>query len=381
VVEETKNRMSRHDIYYWKCDRPAAFHGTGPRPRADEVSEEEIRFALEDHFHPETLTLSPAAGQGNHLTWNAEIDGASMFLRIENGPEGDGYLEMESVILGEVAKTGVPVPRVLGCDASRTRVPFAWQALECIPFPDLNQWQKAGTLDADAVAFAIGESVAKWQGICPVGICPVGFGPFNLDAWREGRGLRGWHGGSADYFRLRLEDHLAALVTGGFLDHAQRAEIVAAIDEHSSLLEIGQGCLVHKDLALWNVLGPRDRVAAFIDFDDAISGDSMDDLSLLACFHDAGFLQQAFAGYASKREFPADHLRRFWLHLLRNIIVKAVIRLGAGYFNRDSGFFLIGSGASGVDLRRFTEDRLALALRGLREDAPLTFLDKIANRT
>ncbi len=376
MVEETKHRMSRRDIYYWKCDRPAAFHGTGPRPRADEVSEAAIRFALEDHFHPETLTLSPAAGQGNHLTWNAEIDGAPVFLRIENGPEGDGYLEMESAILGEVAKTGVPVPRVLGCDASRTRVPFAWQALERIPFPDLNQWQKAGTLDADAVAFAIGENVARWQEICP-----AGFGPYNLNVWREGRGLYGWHGEYSGYFRLRLDDHLTALVTGGFLDHAQRAEIVATIDEHSSLLEIGRGCLVHKDLALWNVLGPRDRVAAFIDFDDAISGDPMDDLSLLACFHDATFLERAFAGYASQREFPSDHLRRFWLHLLRNIIVKAVIRLGAGYFNRDSGFFLIGSGASGADLRRFTEDRLALALRGLREDASLNLLDQIADRT
>ena len=99
--------MSRRDIYYWKCDRPAAFHGTGPRPRGDEVSEEAIRTSLVDHFHPDTLTISPAAGQGNHLTWNAEIDGVPAFLRIENGPEGDDHLEMESAVLGEVAKVGV----------------------------------------------------------------------------------------------------------------------------------------------------------------------------------------------------------------------------------------------------------------------------------
>lgn len=368
--------MSRRDIYYWKCDRPAAFHGTGPRPRADEVSEDAIRFALEGHFHPETLTLSPAAGQGNHLTWNAEIDGAPVFLRIENGPEGDGYLEMESAILCEVAKTGVPVPRVLGCDASRTRVPFAWQALERIPFSDLNHWQKAGALDADAIAFVIGENVAKWQGISP-----AGFGPFNLEAWREGRGLRGWHGGYADYFRLRLSAHLDFLVAGSFFTVGRADEIIKVIDENAVLLEIGQGVLVHKDLALWNVLGPPDRIAAFIDFDDAISGDPMDDLSLLACFHDGAFLERAVVGYTTVRSLPDEWRRRFWLHLLRNMIVKAVIRVGAGYFERDSGFFLIGSGTSGADLCRFTEDRLALAVRGLREDAPLTLLDKIANRT
>jgi len=361
--------MSRRDIYYWKCDRPAAFHGTGPGPRTDEVSEEAIREALTEYFHPDTLTLSPAAGQGNHLTWTAEIDGVAAFLRIENGPEGDDHLEMESALLGEVAKAGVPVPRVLGCDASRTRVPFAWQALERIPHPDLNHWVKAGTLDADKVAFEIGRHVALWQTIRP-----TGFGPFDLEPWRQGRGLVGYHVGYADYFHLRLAAHLDFLVAGGFFDEAKRDEIVSAVEANADLLEIGQGVLVHKDLALWNVLGPRDGVAAVIDFDDAISGDAMDDLSLLACFHDAAFLERAFAGYEMMKPLPDEAMRRFWLHLLRNLIVKAVIRVGAGYFARDSGFFLIGSGSSGEDLRRFTKARIETAVRGLREGAGLEIL-------
>jgi Ser/Thr protein kinase RdoA (MazF antagonist) len=29
------------------------------------------------------------------------------------------------------------------------------------------------------------------------------------------------------------------------------------------------GCLVHKDLALWNILGTEREIAAFIDFDDS----------------------------------------------------------------------------------------------------------------
>jgi len=354
--------MSRRNIYYWKCDRPAAFHGTGPNPRADEVPEEALRDALADYFHPYHLTLSPAAGQGNHLTWNAEIDGVAAFLRIENGPEGDDHLEMESAVLGEVAKTGVPVPRVLGCDASRTRVPFAWQALERIPHPDLNHWAKEGTLKADPVAFEIGRNVARWQAIRP-----AGFGPFDLASWRQGKGLVGYHERYADFFRLRLTDHLGFLVTGNFLPPGRAEEIAALIDEHSALLEITEGVLVHKDLALWNVLGPRDRAEAFIDFDDAISGDPLDDLSLLACFHDAPFLERALAGYTSERSLPDEWSPRFWLHLLRNLIVKAVIRVGAGYFARDSKFFLIGAGSAGADLRTFTENRIALAMRGLRE--------------
>jgi hypothetical protein len=68
---------------------------------------------------------------------------------------------------------------------------------------------------------------------------------------------------------------------------------------------------------------------------------------------------------------PSDHLRRFWLHLLRNLIVKAVIRTGNGLFDRDDGYFLIGSGSSGAALRQFTCERLRLTLHGLREEKGL----------
>jgi len=162
------------------------------------------------------------------------------------------------------------------------------------------------------------------------------------------------------------------LTEHGFLANAK--EIREEIENHRALLELPQGCLVHKDLALWNILGARDQIAAFIDFDDAISGDPMDDLSLLACFHDTAFLHRAFEGYQSVRALPEHHLRRFWLHLLRNMIVKAVIRVGAGYFDRDDGFFLIGSGSSGSNLREMTLSRLATALRGLREGCGLDIL-------
>ena len=100
----------------------------------------------------------------------------------------------------------------------------------------------------------------------------------------------------------------------------------------------------------------------------------MDDLSLLACFHDVTFVTRAFEGFQTIRPLPQEHLRRFWLHLLRNMIVKAVIRVGAGYFYRADSFFLIGTGGSGTDLKRFTHERIALAIRGLRSNADLAFL-------
>lgn len=352
--------MSRRDIYYWKCDRPAAFHGTKTRREAVLIITAELKNELQRHFDTKNIGLSLGSGQGNHLTWNAEVNGTAMFVRVENGPEEDGHLAIESALLDQARDAGVTTPKVFGFDVTRTRVPFAWQALERIATPDLNHWFKQSTLEVSSIAFEIGVAVAKWQAITI-----PGFGVLN-DA------LNGFHETYSRYFRLRLDDHLRFLVARGFLSNAE--EITTEMENYRTLLELPQGCLVHKDLALWNILGTRDQIAAFIDFDDAISGDPMDDLSLLACFHDAAFLHRAFEGYQSIRALPEHHLRRFWLHLLRNMIVKAVIRVGAGYFDRDDGFFLIGSGSSGASLREMTHSRLALALRGLREGSGLDIL-------
>jgi fructosamine-3-kinase len=361
--------MSRRNIHYWKCDRPAAFHGTQTRGEPDARIEQQLAEQLRERFRAEHVELQPAGSQGNHLTWTARVGDLDLFVRVENGPELDQHLAVESALLDRVRTAGVATPRVFGCDASRSRVPFAWQALERVSFPDLNHWHRLGQLNAERIAYDIGVNVARWQTIQT-----GGFGPFDLEHWRSDGGLAGYHATYPDYFHLRLEEHLAFLVTKGFLSSAQRDDLRQAITKHTALLALTQGCLVHRDLALWNILGTADQIHAFIDFDDAISGDPMDDLSILACFHDAAFLQRVFAGYTSLRPLPLNHRRRFWLHLLRNMIVKAVIRVGAGYFDRDNRFFLIGSGCSGADLRRFTEQRLALALRGLEQDAQLSCL-------
>lgn len=354
--------MSRKEIHYWKCDRPSAFHGTQTRLVPEKEIEEELGRALKIHFDADSVELIPGSGQGNHLTWLAKVDDIPMFLRVENGPEQDRHLAVESEILDRVRESGVRTPLVHGCDVSRERVPFAWQALELISSPDVNHWRKQDRLDETQIAFAIGVAVATWQNI----LLP-GFGV-------PDENLRGHQETYRDYFHLHLERHLAFLVAKQFLRSGESKEIISTIMAHGTLLELPQGCLVHKDLALWNILGSPESITAFIDFDDAISGDSTDDLSLLGCFHGAPFLFRAIEGYATVRPLAPDFRRRFWLHLLRNMIIKAVIRVGAGYFDRDDQFFLIGTGGTGADLKASTRAKITSSLRGLREDLTIDHL-------
>ena len=353
--------MSRENIYYWKCDRPAAFHGTQEARHGAAEIEPQLSEELKRHFATRDCVISPGSGQGNHLTWCAEVAGKSMFVRVENGPEGDDNLTMESAVMGAVREVGVRTPIVHGLDASRSRVPFAWQALERFETPDLNHWFKRGELDQESVAFQIGVSVAKWQNIRP-----TGYGPLDPLPWACDGNFVGYHSCYRDYFWLRLDEHLLFLVARQFLSRDEAEEMRSEILLHDSLLKLDGGCLVHKDLALWNILGSADHIDAFIDFDDSVSGDPMDDLSLLGCFHDQAFLRRAIEGYESVRTLPPEHARRFWLHLLRNMIVKAVIRVGAGYFDRSDGFFLISAGSNGQSLRETTSEKIKTALRGLR---------------
>lgn len=365
---ETAREHARRSIYYWKCDRPAAFHGTDDNSRRADY-ESQLVAMLQQRYPRQPVALRPAGGQGNHITWVATVEERELFVRIEDGPERDDYLEVESRVLAEVRALGVPAPQVYGVDASRREVPFAWQLLENIPCPDLNQLQKEGRLDVASVAGQIGAAVAQWQTVQP-----RGFGPFDPHILRHENRLEGFHSCYESYFVLHLDRHLRFLVERGFLSDRDAEEMNTEIQHHRGLLALKHGCLVHRDLALWNILGDEDRIAAFIDFDDAVCGDPMDDLSLLACFHDAAFLRRVFEGYQSVRPLPPDARRRFWLHLLRNMIVKAVIRVGAGYFDRDARFFLIGSGATGATLKQFTHERIKTALSGLRAESNLDVL-------
>ncbi|MDR1283661.1 MAG: aminoglycoside phosphotransferase family protein [Opitutaceae bacterium] len=363
----------RSGIYYWKCDRPAALHGVACSTKADgrDASIEADLLALLANEFAGPIQIKPAGGKGNHRTYLLDHGRQTMFVRVEDGPEGDTHLEMESLVMAEVAKTGVPVPRVFFTDATRLHAPFSVQVIEYFDCPDLNHAYKKGCLPLIEVAQAIGQAIARWQNVTV-----AGFGPFDPCTVKHDKALNGYHISYAAYFRLNLARHLQILKSCDFLSETEVSNLVRAIEGIAPpLLHIDRGVLVHKDLALWNIMGTPSGIRAFIDWDDAIAGDPADDLSLLACFHSADVVQAAVDGYTLVRPLPDNFLSRFWLHLLRNMIVKAVIRCESGYFKQTAGgAFLMASGQNGEAFRKFTKERLLSAYRGLTGIRPLSDL-------
>jgi hypothetical protein len=74
-----------------------------------------------------------------------------------------------------------------------------------------------------------------------------------------------------------------------------------------------------------------------------------------------------------RRPLPPAYLTRLWPHLVRNLAVKALIRVGAGYFERDAGLFLHVPGG-GAALRDFTRTRLRAGLAAVDTGAGLSVL-------
>ena len=82
----------RNGVYYWKCDRAAAFHGTAQgAARARPEVESAVRGVVARHFGEQPTMLEAGAGQGNHLTYVVQVAGRRYFVRIEDGPEQERH--------------------------------------------------------------------------------------------------------------------------------------------------------------------------------------------------------------------------------------------------------------------------------------------------
>ncbi|MBK1439080.1 aminoglycoside phosphotransferase family protein [Parapedobacter sp. ISTM3] len=358
----------RKNIYYWKSDR--AFASENTRSTAGSSLPEitiQVRDYLNRHFRNGLINIEPANGQGNHITFTAHYPDGDYFVRLENGPEGDNYMAVESKVMEMVRQHGIPCPLIYLTDVSRTVVPFAIQVMDCVDSSDLNVVDKRGELDLLAVAGTIGRYVALWQSIQP-----GKYGLFNPDVLHSVGRLEGYHDAYEQYFFLNWDVHLEYLRASGFISAYKVAELKELVNGFRPLLQLDTGCLVHKDLALWNILGNDNQITAVIDWDDAVSGDPTDDLSLLGCFHSGDVVLSAIAGYQRVKALPPDFEQRFWLHLLRNIIFKSVIRVKGNYFEKSDKFFLNNPKHKG--LKQFTLDRIDSACEGLRGDKSIDTL-------
>lgn len=356
----------RNDIYYWKCDSPSS------------LVAKQKQFFKEKYASPEFLELAAscivswkgerpaslkgAGCDGNHFAFLVEMkSGERVFLRGDEGQDDD-YMLAESAVMDVARSHGIPTPKTHFLSAGEPGAKVNFQILELIDRSPVDRYHKDGTLDLPGTGRQLGGILRKLHRI------PTpGFGFFDTQRIRRDGSLHGLQPSYASYFQTRIDEHLAYLGQKGFLDGSTLADLRSILREHEGALALEQGSLVHRDPALWNILGTPASVEALIDWDDAVSGDPADDLGMLLCFYDASFMRPLLEGYAGRDTLEPSFIRRIWLHMLRNMLWKAQLRHAMGYFEKASSFFLNMPGQS-TGLREVTLGRIRIAMDFFKHD-------------
>ncbi len=335
----------RNDIYYWKCDSPTPVEQK--RLYNDKYAAADIAALVSDiaqaEFGKAPVSVEAAGGQGNHYTYLLRYPDRTLFFRSDDGVAEDDYMEAENAVMKLVRAHGVPVPEVFASDASKNRFPVRYQILELLTGKSLNSFYDDGTLEVDTIARELGRCMAKIHEIKL-----DGFGFLNTDELRKSGRMVGLDSTNSAYFYKCLDSHIKYLEDTGFLSVDQGVRVEQLFSQHESLLEIDRGSLVHKDMAMWNVIGEPGKISAIIDWDDAVIDDPVDDISILMCFYDERFLTPFLAGYKEVRTLPDDFDTRVNLYLARNMLWKSVIRSYMGYFDMSGDFFLLGKTDGGA---------------------------------
>ncbi|MFW6153720.1 MAG: phosphotransferase family protein [Planctomycetota bacterium] len=351
--------MTREGIFYWKCDRPLDAEAKLRAYAAGHYEGDVLREAqgIVEAFAGIALPpLVPLAIDGNHGAFRFAHGGRDYVLRCDDGRGDDDYLLAESAAMTLLRRRGLPVPAVHATDVSRERHPLRYQIIDFCPQPPLLEHLRAGRLDEPAMASQMAAFLAELHR------CELpGFGFIDTRLLADGDGLHGCLARWSDYFDTCLERHTAYLRDHAVLPVATLDRMVAIFSRERGLLDIDRGVLLHRDFAWWNILGTPDRIAAVIDWDDAVIGDPADDLGIVACFCEPAFFKRLLAAYRLRHPVDEALHARIALSTLRNMAWKMVIRHELGYFNRDSGFFLSALGGDG-SLREQSLDVIDRAL-------------------
>ncbi|MAE61505.1 MAG: hypothetical protein CMJ49_09140 [Planctomycetaceae bacterium] len=352
----------RTDIYYWKCDNPLPM--SEKRVYNDKYGQADITEtvgAIATTFLGEPPDAVRHTGSaGNHYAYLIDHAGMTYFFRSDDGKLDDDYMLAEQAAMELAREHGVPVPHLFACDATLGGHPVRYQIFECVDFPDLNKHDQAGELDREAIGRQVGAILARLHGIRL-----EGFGFINTQKLAASHTIEGLDGSNEAYFDKCLETHLAYLRDVEFLTGEEIREIEALFSRHAGLLGLSQGSLIHKDMAFWNLLGSPTEVAAVIDWDDVVSGDPVDDLSIVRCFYDDDVWRPLLESYQEVRRLPDDFEGRLGLYLTRNMLWKSMIRHYMGYFEITGDFFILNRETED-GLEAATRRRLAMGVAALR---------------
>jgi len=182
-------------------------------------------------------------------------------------------------------------------------------------------------------------------------------------AWEE-KELKGIDSSWKTYFEKCLKRHLSYLGKNNIFDRGILDQITTILAENADLLQLKSGSLLHRDFALWNILGSSDRITTLIDWDNAVIGDAADDIAIMNCFMDRAYMDHLLDAYSQTHPIDKTFNRRISFYTLRNMLWKTMIRHYMRYFDKDESFFLTKN-SEGISLKEFSILKITTAIKEL----------------
>lgn len=217
------------------------------------------------------LRATVIAGGKSNLTY--EVGDGRRTVIVRRPPLGHVLatahdMSREYRVMGALAGTGVPVPRMYAqcADPDVTGAPFyVMEKVAGIPYRSAAELARLGARRTGAICAGMVDTLARLHEVDPNS---VGLGDFGRPEGFLARQVSRWH---------RQLDASGAAPAGGGELHAALAARVPVESDHT---------VVHGDYRLDNLLiDGNDRIAAVIDWEMATLGDPLTDVALLLVYH------------------------------------------------------------------------------------------------
>jgi len=353
---------SRQNVFYWKCDSVQSVEEKRQSYFSNKYNSKltaAARSVACDFVGTESIDFQHLNVDGNHFVYKFTKDKKNYLLRTDDGLGEDNYMLAESSILNELIKNSLPVPNVYETNIEMNDYPFRYQILEFIDAVPLIEHYKENILNLDSIAQQSGKFLSTLHQHQF-----SGFGFIDTEYLKKTNALKGIDLSWKVYFEKCLTKHLKYLKEKSLLPVTTIKKITELIQSNINLLDISKGSLLHRDFALWNILGSTDRIKAVIDWDDAVIGDPADDIAMVNCFMEKSYTEILMKEYTKTNKIDSQFKQRISLYTLRNMLWKTVIRHFMGYFKKDDSFFL-NKNSEGLSLKDYTFKKIHTAIEEL----------------
>jgi|SRR3989344_1008505 len=233
------------------------------------------------------------------------------------------HFVLEKSIMDVLEENMIPSVKVIFVDLSKLTIPFDYYIATAVRGELLSEIVKRNE-NANKLFIQFGKFVAK---IHRVQTCD--YGPFQISKLKSDKRLTGIHKQWEDYLRTQLDSHINVLVKHKTLQRQEGEEIYTILDRAFAHITKINPVLLHGDLANHNVFVKNKNITAFVDWEDACSGDPIYDLAYFGSgtFSHPSWFDYFLQGYTSERDLPEDFQRLYWVYYLRISLAKAVGKL------------------------------------------------------